>query len=37
MQGFLTRNWIVLLYAALILASVILAPVEPVEFIYTEF
>ena len=37
MRTFLTNNWRVLLYAALILASAILAPVEPTEFIYTEF
>ena len=37
MRWFLWNNWRALLYAALILGSVLLAPDQPIEFIYTEF
>jgi hypothetical protein len=36
-RAFVTRSWRVLLYAALIVASVLCASHESVKFIYTEF
>ena len=37
LTAFVGRNWRVLLYVALIVANVLLAPDEQVRFIYTEF
>jgi hypothetical protein len=37
LTAFASRNWRVLLYVALILGCVLLAPREDVKFIYTEF
>jgi hypothetical protein len=36
-RPFIVRHWRVLLYVALIIASVLLAPHEQLKFIYTEF
>ena len=36
-RGFVARHWRVLLYVALIVASVLLAPQQQTKFIYTGF
>jgi hypothetical protein len=37
MRAWVARNALVLVYVALIVACVVLAPEKPLNFIYTEF
>jgi hypothetical protein len=37
MKDWLSRNALVLLYVVLIVACVVFAPEQPLQFIYTEF